>query len=701
MKRILSFTILLAFLLPLCLSAQEGLDTLSLETIFEEPLLAGHRANMVTFSPDGQWVYYTANDSAMEDSELYRVRLDGSGREEAPESFERGFSLSPDGEKVVYGSRGDIWLADADFENKRLLVETRKSEFGATWSPDSKSIAYVQDGDVWTLNVEDSKLTQVTSRDDEEPSYSIGDWAGNNRLVLNQFDRSNYKEYFFPEYVDTYVDDGSSMRGVAIQIVSVANLDSLEVEEKLRGEGRIASSVSADGNHLALDYIDGPMKHRTVTVFDLQDGESHVVFEDSTDGWLYGTDMEFAPEGDRLMIQSEQDGWNHIYTVRPDGSDMQQHTEGEYEVHWFEWTGPDEMVIATSETDPGERHLYTLDLTNNRTRQLTREPGYRQSFGMSRDQEHVVYEYTTFNQPPDLYALEIDEPGTEVRLTDTVPERFREIGWQEEDYIRFGGRDGETELSMSVLEPHNMQEGEEYPVVVFIHGAGSLQNVFRGWSNSYYREYMFHQFLNARGYYVMEVDYRHSTGYGRKFREDVTGWMGKYETEDIVDGIEYLAEHYPQADTSRVGTYGGSYGGFMALYAASVEPDYFDAAAALRAVTNWDNYYYTNPWYTWPRLGTPEADSANYARSSPITYVEQLEKPVLILHGLVDDNVGFQDAAQYIEKLIQTGGKEFEMMMYPSERHSFQDPDAWFDEYTRILEFFNEHLDPPGLPEEG
>ena len=131
----------------------------------------------------------------------------------------------------------------------------------------------------------------------------------------------------------------------------------------------------------------------------------------------------------------------------------------------------------------------------------------------------------------------------------------------------------------------------------------------------------------------------------------------------------------------------------MALYTVSVSPEHFDAAAALRSVTNWENYYYTNPWYTYPRLGTPQADSVNYARSSPITYVDSLTKPVLILHGLIDNNVGFQDAAQYIEKLIQTGNTDFDMMMYPSERHSFRDPDSWFDEYRRIFEFFQEELD--------
>jgi dipeptidyl aminopeptidase/acylaminoacyl peptidase len=251
----------------------------------------------------------------------------------------------------------------------------------------------------------------------------------------------------------------------------------------------------------------------------------------------------------------------------------------------------------------------------------------------------------------------------------------------------------QTNYSRYKYTPDEIDETNGNPVVVFVHGAGSLQNVFKGFSFSYWREYMFNQYLTKKGYYVIEVDYRHSTGYGRKFREDVTGWMGKYETEDIEDGLAYLAENYAGADTSRVGVYGGSYGGFMALYTVSVSPEHFDAAAALRSVTNWENYYYTNPWYTYPRLGTPQADSANYARSSPITYADSLTKPVLILHGLIDNNVGFQDAAQYIERLIQSGNTNFDMMMYPSERHSFRDPDSWYDEYYRIFEFFQEELD--------
>ena len=689
----LSLAIAIFLLLPFTGYSQKGLDTLSLESIFYEPLLAGNRPDFAGFSADLKYIYYQANDSSMQDEELFRIRPNGKDREEVLEDIERNFDVSPNGKQLMYSESGDIWIADLDFDNKRKIIESKTPEYSAEWSPDGNQIAYAQGGDVWIINIKNSKLTQVTSKKEDDPGYSIMSWAGSNKLVLMQWDTSDYKEYYFPEYVHDEVRTGSTRRGVATQIISVARLDSNDVTEVHTQKGYQSGEVSADGRYLALDQIDAPMKHRTIKVYDLDDENSAItVFEDSTKGWIYGSDMEFAPKGHQLMIRSEKDGWNHIYTVNADSSDFTQHTKGEFEIPWAEWTSKNSIVFASTEVDPGERHIYMLNTSNGNIEKLTSKTGYRQSFDLSRDKRHLVYEYTYFNEPFELYALDLKKPRNEVRLTNTIPDRFSQIEWQKEDYIRFTGRDVSTDISMSVLEPTNKSEASQHPVVVFVHGAGSLQNVYKGWSNSYYREYMFHQYLTTKGYYVMEVDYRHSTGYGRKFREDVTNWMGKYETNDIVDGINYLAEHYPQADTSSVGVYGGSYGGFMALYATSVEPDYFDAAAALRAVTNWENYYNTNPWYTWPRLGTPEADSAHYAQSSPITYVEQLEQPVLILHGLIDNNVGFQDAAQYIDELIQTGGKEFDMMMYPTERHSFSDPDAWFDEYSRIYEFFEEEL---------
>lgn len=691
MKR-LSVLVLLTVLSVPAVFAQPNTDQLNLTSIFHEPYIPGNRPSFAGFSPDGKTLYYRWQAQDQDRAKTYMTDLKGKALGEAPEDLQRFFSLSPNGKMLVYQQKGDLVIANDKFENSRTLVASKSFDYDATWNSDGSQLAYVANGDVWITGLSESYIKQVTAKKEDAPSFNIVDWAGSEKLILSQSDNSDYKEFYFPEYVERYVKTGASRRGVPTTIISSVNIEDGEITVLFEAKGWTSVRVSPTGNFAVTDFTDPAMKKREIRSYDLVNDTTYVVFADSTEGWMYGRNIEFIPGTDKLMFQSERDGWNHIYTVNANGTELKQHTQGAYDIPFAEFIDDKSMVIATSKNDPGDIQLYKLDLRSGKQEALTNAEGHRRSFSLSRDKRYVVYSKTYFNEPAELYLTDIRKPGKEVRLTQTVPDSFNEIDWQQEDYVRFTSRDGETELSASILKPVEIDKENGNPVVVFVHGAGSLQNVFKGWSFSYWREYMFNQFLTLNGYYVIEVDYRHSTGYGRKFREDVTNWMGKYETEDIQDGLSYLAANYPSADTSSVGVYGGSYGGFMALYTVSVAPESFDAAAGLRSVTNWENYYHTNPWYTMPRLGTPEGDSANYARSSPITYADSLTKPVLLLHGLIDNNVGFQDAAQYIERLIQSGNEDFEMMMYPSERHGFQDPDSWYDEYRRIFEFFEKHL---------
>lgn len=672
--------------------AQSGLDTLKLKDLFFEPYLPGVRPAFTNFSADRDKIYFSWNDSSYIDTSTYQVNLGGRNVEKVPDDAIIRYELSPDLLKVVYTKEGNLMLSDTRFSEEKVLVEPKAGISNLSWSPDGSKVAFQKNGGIWITSVDKPSLRQVTTRSGNNASFNLERWIGNNRMLLLETDHSHSRTIYFPDYLGEFVRPGTSSRGIPKTTFAVVDLHTGDIDTLISDRNRFSSSASASGRYLAIDYADPALKQRQIKVYDLEEGEMNVVFEDSTDGWLYGTHIEFNPELDILMFQSEKDNWNHIYTVNPDGSDLKQHTHGDFDIPWVTWLDPYTFVYASSEEDLGVRHIYTLNIRNENVRQLTDRTAYRYEFNLSADKKYLVYAKTYFNEPYDLYRINLERPEREIRLTNSVPERFKDIEWQKEDYIRFTGRDGETELSMSVLYPPDFDSSVEHPVVVFFHGAGSLQNVYKGWSNNYWREYMFHQYLNMHGYVVVEVDFRHSTGYGRKFREDVTDWMGKYETFDTIDGLDWLQENVGGLDLDRVGSYGGSYGGFMALYATSAEPERFHAAAALRAVTNWRNYYYANPWYTKPRLGTPENDPEHYDRSSPLTYASEIEHPVLILHGLKDDNVGFQDAVQYIEELIQAGHEEFEMMMYPSERHSFTEPAAWYDEYRRIFEFFEKHL---------
>jgi len=225
------------------------------------------------------------------------------------------------------------------------------------------------------------------------------------------------------------------------------------------------------------------------------------------------------------------------------------------------------------------------------------------------------------------------------------------------------------------------------PAVVFVHGAGYLQNVHNWWSN-YYREYMFHHLLAARGYTVLDMDYRGSAGHGRDWRTAIYEHMGGQDLTDQVDGARWLVEEMG-IHPNRIGMYGGSYGGFITLMAMFTTPGVFEAGAALRPVTDWAHY---NHGYTANILNEPQEDPEAYERSSPIYFADGLEGHLLMAHGMVDDNVLFYDTVRLAQRLIELGKENWEVAMYPAERHGFQHRTSWTDEYRRILKLFETNL---------
>ena len=223
--------------------------------------------------------------------------------------------------------------------------------------------------------------------------------------------------------------------------------------------------------------------------------------------------------------------------------------------------------------------------------------------------------------------------------------------------------------------------------VIFVHGAGYLQNAHKWWS-SYFREYMFHNLLADKGYTVIDMDYRASAGYGRDWRTGIYRFMGGKDLTDHVDGAKWLVEKY-KIDPKRIGIYGGSYGGFITLMGMFTTPDVFAAGAALRPVTDWAHY---NHGYTANILNEPATDSIAYAKSSPIYHAAGLKGHLLICHGMVDVNVHFQDVVRLSQRLIELGKDNWELAVYPVEDHGFVEPSSWTDEYKRIFKLFEEKL---------
>jgi dipeptidyl aminopeptidase/acylaminoacyl peptidase len=246
--------------------------------------------------------------------------------------------------------------------------------------------------------------------------------------------------------------------------------------------------------------------------------------------------------------------------------------------------------------------------------------------------------------------------------------------------ITFKASDG-ADVYARIYKPANSHPNK--PAVNFVHGAGYLQNVHKWWS-SYFREFMFNNLLGDNAYYVMDIDYRASAGYGRDWRTGICRHMGGKDLDDHVDAVKYLVSTYG-VNPQHIGMYGGSYGGFMTLMAMFTQPDIFAAGAALRPVTDWANY---NHGYTSNILNEPYNDSLAYYRSSPICFANGLKGDLLICHGIVDVNVHYQDDVKLSQRLIELGKDNWELMGYPMEDHGFVEPSSWTDEYKRIFKLY-------------
>jgi dipeptidyl aminopeptidase/acylaminoacyl peptidase len=391
----------------------------------------------------------------------------------------------------------------------------------------------------------------------------------------------------------------------------------------------------------------------------------------------------FIDGGRRAYYVSEADGYAHLYTIANDGSDKKQLTKGKWEVTAVSLSRDGQsFYLTTSEQSAFESHFYRMPVGGGARVKITGPVGGH-AVTLSPDETMIADVYSTTSRPPELFIAS-SAPGSEMHQVTTSPtDAFLAFNWMKPEIVMVPASDG-IQVPARLFRPREMNAKANGAAVIFVHGAGYLHNVMNYWTSSYPREFLFNQYLASKGYVVMDLDYRGSAGYGRDWRTAIYRWMGGRDLQDQVDGVKYLRKNYG-IDPERVGIYGGSYGGFMTLMALFTEPKYFGAGAALRSVTDWAHY---NHNYTAAILNLPEQDTLAYRRSSPIFFAEGLEDPLLMLHGMVDTNVEFEDIVRLTQRLIELGKKNWSLAPYPVEDHGFVRPDSWTDEYGRIFDLF-------------
>lgn len=447
---------------------------------------------------------------------------------------------------------------------------------------------------------------------------------------------------------------------------------------------------SDDGSQCVVSISSLDYKDRWIMKLDVATQKLSLLYREHDDAWVgsplnggFGNPaVGWLGDNKHIWFTSEETGYSHLYTLDVTTKTKQSITAGKFEVQQVTLPKSKQFFyIITNEVHPGEKHLYRVPVNGGKTERLTTMPGAHE-FVLSPDEKIIALRYSYANKPWELYLLENKSGGKMQQVTNSLSDEFKSYQWRVPEVITFQARDN-NDVYARLYKPQ-VSNGA---AVIFVHGAGYLQNAHKWWS-SYFREYMFHNLLADRGYTVMDIDYRASSGYGRDWRTAIYRHMGGKDLTDNIDGAKYLVDKL-NIDPQRIGIYGGSYGGFITLMAMFTTPDVFAAGAALRPVTDWAHY---NQSYTGSILNIPHLDSIAYAKSSPLYFAEGLKGALLMCHGMVDTNVHFQDAVRLAQRLIELEKNNWELAVYPMENHGFVEPSSWTDEYKRILKLFEENL---------
>jgi dipeptidyl aminopeptidase/acylaminoacyl peptidase len=556
-----------------------------------------------------------------------------------------GLNISPDLNYVVYG------LFERS-NGKNTIVPNYVTESGYTTDINSRAkVGGPQNGfESWILNLKTGKHYQIKTNDIEG--------------IMDK-----------PKFLKIYAENPSEYK------------DSYENPRDVT----ISNPIFSDDGKAVVNVTSTDHKDRWIMSLNLADGSLKQIDRQHDDAWIGGPGIGWFAQSkmgwlndDTLWFMSEKTGYTHLYTANVNTGNIKALTQGDFEILDVKLSHDKKTFYITSnKVSPHEHHFYHLASKGGKMIQITTKKGGNE-VTISPDETQLAIRYSYTNKPWELYVMPNKAGGKMVQLTNSTTDAFNAYPWIDAEIINFTARDG-AKVPATLYKPK--ASNKNGAAIVFVHGAGYLQNVHYWWS-SYFREYMFHNFLVDNGYTVLAIDYRASAGYGRDWRTAIYRHMGGKDLDDQIDGANYLVETQG-IDKDRIGIYGGSYGGFITLMAMFNSPDTFKSGAALRSVTDWANY---NHGYTSNILNTPVEDPIAYRQSSPYYFAEGLKGNLLMLHGMIDTNVHFQDIVKLSQRLIELKKEHWELAVFPLESHGFVESTSWSDEYRRIYKLFEETL---------
>lgn len=728
---------------------------LPIEEVAKYPLPGTAIPGSFRFSPDGKWLTYLDSPDRSLVRQLYveavesdtaerRVMFeppdggateDNLSREEKLQRERRreralgvtSYAWAKEGQRVLVPLRGDLWVQDGPDGEPRMVVDTEGTPaLDPLLSKDGTHVAWVQDAEVYTKTIdEDGPTRQLTSGArgtgkthglaeyiaQEEMSRYRGFWWSHDgeHIAYTEVDETHIPIYRIThqgrEDPGSHEDHGYPFAGeanakVRLGVVPRRGGDTVWMELGLEGEDVGDDLYLARVHWLPDGTLAAEIENREQTRLDLvrfdpRTGARTLLLSERSEVWI-NLHNAFRPleQGQAelaggFLWASEKSGFRHLQLHDHEGKELRALTSGEWMVDHV--VGVDErgghVYFDGTKDGPTERHLYRVPLAGGEIERLTTEPGMH-AVTMSKDFGTFVDTHSDLSSPPRI-TLRRTADGSVIREITIAPDpRVAALDLRPPRLVTLTSRDG-VELHGAIYEPPPGSGSQPWPTIVSVYGGPHAQRVTNSWGMAVDLRA---QYLASLGFLVFKLDNRGSARRGLAFEGAIKHDMGNLEVQDQEDGVRWLVDQ-GLADPARVGIYGWSYGGYMAAMAMARAPDTFKAAVAGAPVASWDGY---DTHYTERYMGTPKSNPEGYQSSSVLTHVPNIRGALMVVHGLIDENVHFRHAARLIDALIKAR-KVHELLLFPDERHMPRsEADRVYME-ERMRDFFIEQLGPVAL----
>lgn len=714
-----AFRVFYKLLLIAVLTASSFSQEVTLEYIFQDTNIVNPRPSLKFINNAAGKIYYYADDDYDGMLSLFDMNYETGDNFKYSDTGETAseFVLKPNGDAVSI-IKGDLYItknfaAAREYTKDIRLTETDKYEYSPLLI--GNYVFYRREGNYFLTGYDSNKRTfnelALTNDESDSISYQLIDVTDKYknepgcilRVFAARYDNSTKTQLVFPDFNGKFVKAETKKRGISkVKLLEYAvytnGKDSLYCrvnEITYPSDVRYSTTFaeySPDGSKLLLDIETLERHARKLFIYDIKSKAINEIYSETDPAWFerHSNPTVFINDS-TILFESEISGYNNLYSINCDGTGFTKIAGGDYTILESAVDRVNNRIyFSANASEPYNYFLYSVNFDGTGFKQLTDTPGDVQELKVSPDGKFLFYTHSYITLPNELFSYN-PSAGEIKQLTNTISPKFSEIKWNMPEIITFNNEEDGQKIYGFVYKPKNFNPKKKYPLICFVHGAGYLQNVTNGFS-PYRDNFMVDTYLTQNDFVILDIDFRGSMGYGKEFRNKTYRNLGYWEVSDYISGINYL-DNKGWIDKNNVGIYGGSYGGFTTLMAMFKHPELFKAGVSLRAVSNWKNYFYSNKWYTLARFG--DLDSAGiaeyYEQSSPVTFAENLQGHLLMTHGMLDDNVFFQDMVQLTQKLIDNK-KDFEVMIYPMEAHGFYRQTSWLDQYKRITGWFEKYL---------